>query len=149
MKLQSVLTRRLFLFLPYIVLKPSKQDFDALIKMCWGEARGQPIAGQKAVMQTVLNRWASNHPFFREDKGQPLHRIVGRPGQFLGYHPETLIKPTERGLLMALAERAVSDWRDGFDDSGVAVWFGRGRRKPAACAVRSVRIEAHQFWRIA
>ena len=54
----------------------SDDDMDILMRMAYGEARGQGIEGKALVMLVVLNRWKSGH------YGETISAVV-KPGQFV------------------------------------------------------------------
>ena len=45
----------------------SASDLDIAARTVWGEARGEPFEGQKAVAHVLLNRWRSNVGQFKGD----------------------------------------------------------------------------------
>lgn len=62
----------------YPEIELSQEDEDLLAKLIWAEARGEPLEGQQAVAEVVLNRMLS------ERFGGSLREVVYAAGQFRG-----------------------------------------------------------------
>ena len=60
-------------------MSQNERDVQALGQTIYGEARGEPIAGQYAVAHTVLNRQRSNKSYL---KGNTIEETCKKPYQF-------------------------------------------------------------------
>lgn len=62
-----------------VLPNPSRQDLLTLARTIWGEARGEPLEGQIAVAQVILNRWEHG-----PDKWWNSGRIEAQRGTIAG-----------------------------------------------------------------
>lgn len=84
----------------------------ALARMVYGEARGEPAAGQQAVAAVALNR--------AHKLGVPVDQVVAAPHQFSGYNSQTQNLPADKlaavlGNIQGVADGSVPDPTGGAD----------------------------------
>lgn len=92
------------------------------------EARGEPIAGQEAVAQIVINR--AKHPRYPKD----ICKVATQPSQFSRFH--TRIKPNAQSYAVAVRVR----FGNAINRVGKRLYFsGIGPAK-------ALRIGNHKFW---
>lgn len=105
------------------------------------EARGEPLAGQLAVAEVILNRTASGR-FAKSACG-----VVTQPGQFSfvrgGRVPDVAENARWR-TAVAVAKVAMKDAWD--SEAGKALYFNAGR-SPSRALVRVASIGNHTFYR--
>ena len=115
--------RKVFVILAVLVLLLSltggkQPDNVTLAKMAWGEARGEDITQQAAVMWVALNRVDS------DQWANDVYSVVTQPHQFTGYKS---LNPVDNELL-ALADDVLERW-----NAEHAHWKMVGRVLPKSC----------------
>lgn len=78
----------------------SDADRHGLANAMWGEARGEPTAGQQAVADVILNR--------ARQTGQPVSAVVAQPHQFAGYNPNRQLSPQQEQAMLDAAAPALA-----------------------------------------
>ena len=70
----------------------TEEEIDLLAKIVWLEARGEPVEGEMAVVEVVLNRMAS------DQYPDTLYEVLsqGNPTQFCSWKNRASAQPTER-----------------------------------------------------
>ena len=114
-------------------------DAELLAWLTYGEAEGEPIAGQLAVMHTVLNRIAKPRWW-----GNDVRSVILCPNQYDGVAriPKTAKTPPERFMTLALA--TLGGWT--VDTSKGSTHFHAVYRKKPWDLPERVRIGAHIFY---
>lgn len=97
-------------------MKISAQDFDTAARTVYGEARGEPFAGMKAVAHVMLNRARKMY------RGKNLHEVCTAKWQFSCWneddpnrekllavdYSDTRFTKSVRALLEAIEEQVIS-----------------------------------------
>lgn len=123
--------------------QPSADDeqIRCLAGAIYFEARGEPLSGQLAVAEVILNRAASGR-FAKSACG-----VVTQPGQFSfvrgGRVPDVAENARWR-TAVAVAKVAMKDAWD--SEAGKALYFNAGR-SPSRALVRVASIGNHTFYR--
>lgn len=106
------------LLLAFVLTAGAQPDNVTLAKMAWGEARGESVTHQAAVMWTALNRV--------DDDRWPdtVYGVVTQPNQFTGYRRSNPVDPD----LVALADDVIERWQAEHNH-----WKQVGRVLPKNC----------------
>jgi hypothetical protein len=121
-------------------------DVDALARMGWGEARGEPDDGVAAALYTALNRARAS--------GRSVADVVADPGQYQGYNADALAVPQDDADLQRVTKIA-ADVLSGKvkDPTGGATHFlnkdamaAEGKALPSWAAGDGQQIGAHTFY---
>lgn len=131
--------------------KAAPKDVDQLARTIWGEARGEPPAGQAAVGSTIMNRLKSGR------WGSDISSVVHAPNQFESWDKGFKVDEQSPGFqeLLRLAQRLVAGQER--DPTGGAMYFhtqrapaGREQSWPPKWAKKlraAGQIGAHQFYK--
>lgn len=133
---------------------PTAGDFDVMARTVWGEARGEPFAGQLAVAWVILNRLM--------DQGRrwpaSIHAICVQYKQFSCWDaadPNSgkchSVELSDR-TLCKLFRLCLKAYEGGYDDpaNGATHYFASGIEPPGWCAppaIQTAQIGHHLFFK--
>lgn len=72
----------------YVLPNPAKTleeqlELVLLAMVVWGESRGEPMEGKRAVAHVIMNRWRSGRKF-----GKTVRDVILKPAQFSSLNPD-------------------------------------------------------------
>lgn len=125
--------------------KLTSSEVKALATAIHNEARGESVAGKKAIAHVIMNR--VKHKEFPNT----INGVIAQRGQFQWYHNKKLRsktgydKETEKiAQEVYLAHKA----KHHADSTGGAIFFSSNGKRPAPRAVKPHRIGKHVFYKL-
>lgn len=125
--------------------KSTSSEVKALATAIHNEARGESVAGKKAIAHVIMNR--VKHKEFPNT----VNDVIAQRGQFQWYHNKKLRsktgydKETEK---IAQEVYSAHKAKRHADSTGGAIFFSSNGKRPAPRAVKPHRIGKHMFYKL-